>query len=109
MMRILTIIADIIYIIVLNTAFYTDSAMMPDGKMRHWQRSPLSRLNLSDMSYLYYLQLLCIAVSVVTAVMLLFGMKSETLKKVWIISSIISALVFVIILIVTANSHAKYA
>ena len=43
LMSILSIIANIAYFVVLNMNLYTDRAMMPNGEMREWYRSPLTR------------------------------------------------------------------
>ncbi len=108
-LRILTVILNAVYVIVLNLDIYTDRAMMPNGQTREWRRSPIARLNISDQSALLYVQLFLIAVSVISAVLLLFGIKNDILKKVWIISSVLSTAMFVIIMIVTSNTHAEYA
>lgn len=108
-LRILTVIVNAVYVIVLNLDIYTDRAMMPNGQTREWHRSPIARLNISDQSALLYVQLFLIAVSVISAALLMFGIKNDILKKVWIISSVLSTVMFVIIMIVTSNTHAKYA
>ncbi len=108
-LKILTVILNAVYVIVLNLDIYTDRAMMPNGQTREWRRSPIARLNISDQSTLLYVQLFLIAVSVISAVLLMFGIKNDILKKVWIISSVLSAVMFVIIMIVTSNTHAEYA
>ncbi len=108
MMSILSIIADILYIVVLNIPLYTDRAVMPGGDARVWRLSPLQRLQGGDLSFLFYLELLCIAVSIAAAVLMRIKTGSAVLKKVWAVSSVISLLLFVTIMIITANIHLKY-
>ena len=109
LMPILSIIVNIAYFVVLNLELYTDRAMMPTGDVREWHRSPVARLSISDQSFLFYLQIVLAAVSILTSVLLLFGVRSSVIKKIQLVSTIGSTVMFVIIMIVTANSHAKYA
>ena len=109
LMTILSIIANIAYFIVLNINIYTDRAMMPTGEVREWQRSPIARLSIADQSFLLYLQVFLAAVSVITSVLFLFGVRSRMIRTIQLVSIIGSTIVFIIIMIVTANSHAKYA
>ena len=108
-LHIISIIANILYVMILNTDLYSDRAIMPNGEVRAWRRSPIFRLNASGQSVLLYLQLIFIAVSIITAILMLFGAKNSALKRIWLISSIAAALLFVIIVVVTSNVHAKYA
>lgn len=108
-LSILSIVINVVFAVVLNLKIYTDRTLMPNGEVRVWHRSPIDRLDLSDQSILLYLQLFLIAVSIISAVLILFGIQNNILKKVCLIGSIASALLFVIILVVTSNSHAHYA
>ena len=109
LMTVLSIIVNIGYFAVLNMNIYTDRAMMPTGEVREWQRSPISRLHIADQSFLIYLQIVLAAVSVITSVMFLFGVRSRIIRTIQLISVIGSTIVFIIILIVTSDSHANYA
>jgi len=109
LMTILSIIANIAYFVVLNLNFYTDRAMMPTGEVREWQRSPITRLSIADQSFLIYLQIVLAAVSVITSVLFLFGIRNRMIRTIQLVSVIGSTIVFIIIMIVTSNSHAKYA
>ncbi len=109
LMTILSIIANIVYFAVLNMTIYTDRAMTPTGEVREWHRSPIARLNIADQTFLIYLQIVLAAVSIMASVLVLFGVRSRTIRTIQWISVIGSAIVFVIIMIVTSNSHAKYA
>ena len=108
MMAILSMIANAAYLVILNIAFYTDRVKMPTGEIREWHRSPVTRLNLSGQSFLFYLQIVLAAVSILTSVLLLFGVRSSIIKMIQLVSMIGSTVIFVIIMIVTANSHVHY-
>ena len=109
MMTILSIIINITYFVVLNTNIYTDRAMMPTGEVREWHRSPITRLNISDQSFLVYLQIVLAAVSIITSVLFLFGVRSSKIRTIQCISTIGSTIVFIIIMIVTSYLYANYA
>jgi hypothetical protein len=109
MMTILSIIANIVYLVVLNLNIYTDRAMMPTGEVREWHRSPITRLSIADQSFLIYLQIVLAAVSIVTSVLFLFGVRNRMIRTIQLVSLIGSTIVFIIIMIVTSNLHAKYA
>ena len=107
-MAILSMIANAAYLVILNIAFYTDRVKMPTGEIREWHRSPVTRLNLSGQSFLFYLQIVLAAVSILTSVLLMFGVRSSIIKTIQLVSMIGSTVIFVIIMIVTANSHVHY-
>ena len=109
LMPIISIIVNIAYFVVLNIELYTDRAIMPTGNVREWHRSPVARLSISDQSFLFYLHIALAAASVLTSILLLLGVRSRTIKMIQLVSTIGSTVMFVIIMIVTANSHAKYA
>ena len=108
LMTILSIIANIAYFVVLNLNIYTDRAMMPTGEIREWHRSPVTRLNIADQSFLIYLQIVFAAVSIITSVLFLFGVRNNIIKIIQLVSTIGSTIMFIIIMIVTSNLHAKY-
>ena len=109
LMAILSIIVNIAYFVVLNMNIYTDRAMMPTGEVREWHRSPIARLNIADQSFLIYLQVVLAAVSIISSVLFLLGVRSSIIRTIQLVSIIGSTIVFIIIMIVTSNSHAKYA
>ena len=109
LLSVLSIIANIAYIAVLNIPFYTDRAMMPDGHYREWHRSPVSRLYVSDQPWLYYLEIAFAAICILAGLLSLFGVKHKVLRTVQIVSIIASTVMFIIIMIVTNNIHAHYA
>ncbi len=83
--------------------------MMPTGEIREWHRRPITRLDISDQSFLVYLQIVLAAVSIITSVLFLFGVRSSKIRTIQLVSTIGSTIVFIIIMIVTSNLHAKYA
>ena len=109
LMTILSIIVNIAYLVILNTSFYTDRVKMPTGEIREWHRSPAARLSISGQSFLFYLQIVLAAVSIIAGVLLLLGVRKSIIKTIQLVGTIGSTVMFVIIMIVTANSHAKYA
>ena len=108
LMSILFIIINIAYFVVLNINIYTDRAMMQTGEIREWHRSPIARLNIADQSFLIYLQIVFAAVSIITSVLFLFGVRNNIIKIIQLVSTIGSTIMFIIIMIVTSNLHAKY-
>ena len=82
---------------------------MPNGEVREWHRSPAARLNMADQSFLIYLQIVLAAVCIISSVLFLFGVRSKIVRTIQLVSVIGSTIVFIIIMIVSANSHASYA
>ena len=109
LMAILSIIINIAYFVVINMNIYVDRATMPTGEVREWHRSPVNRLDIADQSFLIYLQIVLAAVSIITSVLLLFGVRNSIIRTVQLVSAIGSTIVFIIIMIVTYYSHAKYS
>lgn len=109
LLSVCAIVVNVIFQVVVNLEIYTDTAHFPDGSVRTWQRSPLTRLAIEDKSYLYYLQLVFAIISVVTSIMVLLKVKHSLVKTVQLVSTGLAILLFVIIMILTSNSHTKYA
>ena len=106
---ILSIIVNIVYFVILNMNIYTDRAIMPTGEVRVWHRSPINRLNNADQSFLLYLQIVLAAVSIIASVLFLFNVRSSIIRTIQLVGTIGSTIVFIIIMIVTSDSHANYA
>ena len=107
LLRIGSILLNIVYGVVLNLNLYTDRVAMTDGEARTWQRSPIDRLFLNDQSWLLYLQIALSAVSIITSILLLVGVKNQKsnfLKTVQIVSTAASTVMFIVIMIVTAST-----
>ena len=56
LLSIISIAANLAYIMILNISMYTDRAKMPNGEYREWRRSPISRLDIQGQTFLLYLQ-----------------------------------------------------
>ena len=108
LMTILSIIVNILYFVILNLNIHTDRAMMPNGEVREWHRSPITRLNIADQSFLIYLQIILAAVSMITSILFLFGVRSSTIRTIQLVSTIGSTIVFIIIMIATSDLHVNY-
>lgn len=109
LLSIISILANVAFLIVLNMDIYTDRAMMATGEMREWHRSPITRLAIADQSWLFYLELALVVASIVTSALVIFGVRTDILRKIQLISLIASAAMFIVIMVVTSNTHAKYA
>lgn len=105
----ISVILNAIILAILNMDLYTDRAMMPDGRIREWHRSPIARLALNDITFLLYLQIAVSALSVITAILTLLGVRKSIIQTVHLVSTAAAAVIFIIIMIVTANIHVKYA
>ena len=95
--------------VVLNLNLYTDRVVMPNGDIQTWRRCAISRLYLAGQPWLLYLQIALAAVSVVAAVLMLFGVSSRIVKIVRFVSTVASAVMFIILMIVTGNANVRYA
>ena len=109
LMSIISIIANVLYMVVLNLTLYTDRAPMPNGETREWHRSPVSRLNISDQGWLYSLQIVLAAISIISSILVMVGVKASIVKTVQLVSTIASTVLFIIIMIVTSNTHVNYS
>lgn len=105
---IVSIIANIMFFAVLKMNLYTDKAHMADGTVRTYHRSPISRLYVADKSELLYLYVFFAAVSIITGILVLIGIRNNVIRIVQIIASIGSAVMFIIIMMVTAKIHPHY-
>ena len=105
---ILAIAANIIIMVVLKLELFTDTATMPDGDTREWHWSAFDRLNVADKNWLGYLQIALVAISVISCILVLVGVKHNVVKIIRLVSTICSAVVFAIILIVSFNTHPRY-
>lgn len=109
LLTILSMIVNVAYLVILNIAFYTDRAVMPMGGVREWHRSPVARLQIADQSFLFYLQIVLAAVSIISGILLLLGVRRSSMRIIQTVSTIGATVLFVIIMIVTADSNARYA
>ena len=54
LISIVSIIANALFLVMLNVKFYTDRAFMPDGERMVWHLSPLDKLDAVDNSRSQY-------------------------------------------------------
>ena len=108
LISIVSIIANALFLVMLNVKFYTDRAFMPDGERMVWHLSPLNKLDAVDKRFLWYFQIAIAAVSIISSILFMIGIKNNVVKIVQYVSLAASALMFVIIMIVAALTQAKY-
>ena len=102
---VISIIVNPIYFFILQMELYTDYGRLPDGEMLVNRRSPIESLYHADMSGLFTLELFFMAVSVVSSILMLFGVKNRIAKIVQIVSTVASTVNFIIILAVSGSVH----
>ena len=107
-LSIVSIVLSALFFVVLNLELYTDRMPLPDGSYRNWHMTPLERLEAADNRFLFYLQILFAAVSVISAILFMVGLKNNVVKMIRLISLIASAVMFVILMLVSGNTFAKY-
>ncbi len=105
--EILSIIANIIYFIVLRMELYTDTAILPDGE-RTYSYSAIEKLSHAGSTGMVSLQTVSAIVCVIMAILLIVGIKKRTVTIAWIISIAVSTLLFVAILLYAGMVHLKY-
>ena len=108
LLSIISVVINIAVIVILNIDLYTDSAYMPDGTEHYWELSPLDKLDKAGMSWQFNLQIFLVAVSVISSILVLFGVKHRIVKIVQIVSLAASVIMFIIIMITSKNIHLKY-
>ena len=92
----------------MNQNLFTDRAVMADGTEREWLRSPLDRLYAADKTWLFYLQIILSAISIITNILVIVGVKSSVVKTIQAIATVASVIVFVVIMFVAITTHPKY-
>ena len=100
---VISILVNPIYFFILRMELYTDYGVLPDGKRIVNRRSPIESLYHADMSWLFSLELLLMAASVITGVLMLFGVKNKIVKVAQIVSTVASTVMFIIIMMVAGN------
>lgn len=105
---IVSIVANVLFFVVLNLNLYTDHATFPDGTSRQWERSPIDRLEVADIRWLLYLQIFLAAVSIISAILVIVGINNKVVKIIQLVSMIASAVAFIIIMIVSGSIHPAY-
>jgi len=107
-LSIISIVVNILFIVVLKLDLYTDKIPMPDGDVRTWRGSPADRLDAASKSGLFYLQIFLAAVSVITSILIICGVKNNVVKIIQIASLIASAVLFIVIMVIAQTTHPKY-
>lgn len=105
---VVTVFLNAVFMIVLHLKLFSDRFVLPGEAARTWRRSPVESLQTADMPALLILQYVFVIVSVVSAVLVLFGVKSRTVRIVRLASAVGSAVMFVLILIVSASVRPRY-
>ena len=109
LLTVLSVVLTAIYYAVLNIQLYTDRAVMPSGETRTWRRSPASRLTLSDRTWLLYLLGAVSVFSILFGILRLFGIREDVFLIAQIVSILAAAILFAAAMVLSRNSHAKYA
>ncbi|MBR3357193.1 MAG: hypothetical protein IKG46_05120 [Solobacterium sp.] len=109
MLSLFCILLNIGFFFVLNQPIYTDRTLFPDGTVREWQRSPANRLYISGQQELMQLMTVIAVISILCNILLLFGVRNKTVRRICLISTVLAALLFIFIMIHTNNTHVNYA
>ena len=107
-LSILSIVANIVFMVMLKLELFTDRATLPDGETRTYTWSAFDRLSAADKNWLGYLQIALVAISVISSILVLVGIKNNVVKIIQLVSMICSAVMFAVIMIVSVNTHPAY-
>ena len=105
---IISIVANVVFYVVLRMELYTDSYYLPDGEMHSNRRSPIDTLYSADIPWMLYMQVFLMIVSIATSLLVLFGLRNRVVDVMQAVSILASAAAFVIILIIAGNVHLRY-
>ncbi len=108
LMSIIAFMANAVFWLLLNRDIYVDRVPMPDGGYREWERSAIARLRISGQNWILYLEVAFMALSIIASVLVLLGVKSSVIKAIQLISLMAATVMFIIIMIVTANKNVRY-
>ena len=107
-LSIISIVINIVFFIVLKLNLYTDKAHMADGTVRTWHRSPIERLDVAGKNEMFYIQIFLAAVSIITSILILAGVKNNVVRIIQTAALAASAVMFIIIMVTASNTHPKY-
>ncbi|MCR5251869.1 MAG: hypothetical protein K6E50_14815 [Lachnospiraceae bacterium] len=107
-LSIISIVINTLFFIIMNIDLYTDRFTLPDEGLRVWKSSPIDRLDVAGNRFPLYLFLFFGIISIVSSVLFLFGLKHNAVKTIRLISTIASALMFIIVMIYSATVHPNY-
>lgn len=102
-----SIIANIIYFIVLRKELYKRIATLPSGKETYYY-SPLDMLYHAGNTGLGDIQRVFAIISVILAILLIVGIKKKFVTIAWIISIATSTILFIAILLYAGSVHLTY-
>ena len=105
--EIFSIIANIIYFLVLRMELYTDNAILPSGE-ETYTYTPIEKLSSAGNTGLVDFQLMFAVVSVILAILLMVGIKNKYIRIAWVISTAASTILFIVILLYAATVRLKY-
>ena len=106
-LSIASIIANIIYFIVLRMELFTDRAILPDGE-HVYTYTPIEKLSSTGSTGMVSLQLMFAVISVILAILFIVGIKKKAVIIAWIVSVAASTVLFILILSAAAAVHLKY-
>ncbi|MBQ1341869.1 MAG: hypothetical protein IIY33_05230 [Erysipelotrichaceae bacterium] len=109
LLSIISVAVNVAYYLIMNLEIYTDRGMMPNGQVREWKRSRISRLNMSGRTWLLYVQLFFAVICIITSLLIIFGVKNMVIRKIQLISMIASTVMFAVIMFVSGNTFVNYA
>ena len=110
------VVAGAFYMFLMHRNIYTDVLRTPlinaDGEpetiLVEKHVNAAHRLVTANLSWLYYLEMALAIVSVVCSLLLLFGVKSDAVKKIQIISSVLALAGFIAVLVIAGGNTPKY-
>ena len=109
LLNVASIVANVLFFLIMNMQIYTDRAKMPNGETRTWRRSPISRLSISGRTWLVWLQFVFAVLSVVTCILVMCGVKTRVIRIVQTAATVGSAIMFIAVMIVSGDTHVNYA
>ncbi len=103
----ISILLNAAYVFILNIPLYTDKVILPGGR-KEYHVSPLRKLEMADLSWVFHLQLAFCAISVIASVIALIKPGSKLFRNIQIIALLVSTVTFLIIIAMSRSIHAKY-
>lgn len=106
---ILSIAVNAAYFAILRIEMFTERYHLPpDGEVQVKTLSPIDRLYHAGNNGLINLEVFLMVVSVATGILMIVGLKNRGVRMIWIVSSIASTVMFIIILIIAGGTHLVY-
>ncbi|MBR4574440.1 MAG: hypothetical protein IKO16_05980 [Lachnospiraceae bacterium] len=106
---ILSIAANAAYFAILRIEMFTERYHLPpDGEVYVETLSPVDRLYHAGNNGLINLEVFMMVVSVAAGILMIVGLKNRVVRMAWIIGSIASTVMFIIILIIAGGTHLVY-